>query len=59
MNPAVRKGPFSVEEDNTILSAHAVYGNKWASIAKLLPGRTDNAVRWLGSEQQKTLQEWW
>ncbi|CAA6673346.1 unnamed protein product [Spirodela intermedia] len=39
------QGPWTAEEEIMLIRAHQIYGNKWAEISKLLPGRSDNSIK--------------
>lgn len=45
LDPKINKRAFTEEEEERLMEAHRVYGNKWAFISRLFPGRTDNSVK--------------
>jgi hypothetical protein len=45
LKPGLKRGPWTWEEEETLVGRHQQMGNSWSKIAKHLPGRTETDIK--------------
>ncbi|RLM79903.1 hypothetical protein C2845_PM12G11590 [Panicum miliaceum] len=45
LRPDLKRSKITPQEESVILELHALWGNRWSTIARSLPGRTDNEIK--------------
>ena len=45
LKPDIRRGEWTQAEDRILVEGHRMLGTRWAALAKLLPGRPENAIK--------------
>lgn len=59
LDPNIRRDKWTEEEDAKILAAQREIGNKWSTIAQMLPGRTENAIKTRAKSLQRQAKKKW
>ena len=58
LDPALKRGKWSQEEDSQLELAFKAYGNSWVEVAACIPGRTNGQCREHWSELSSSRSQW-